>query len=256
MDRNFVNFRAIYDELTDEVSRSAHAFLQEHLSNWLSSLDETPGVSAIVVRLGEGLDFERWYADAKETMGSMVGSGTLTWPREREKRLGMKLMLFRQFASGKIDPMDFCSKFLWVANDYEMNTRALVDQLFGPMARELRRYLEVEFSKAETVPASDRVVHLDHNSAAYSEAAEALDKLEHTLVSANDYEDIEDKEQRIAEVSAARRLLKSARVRVGAIVGVIGPTLAYLGTKFMDKAIGNMADVALQALKRLFGAIF
>src|SRR5258707_15863378 len=99
-----LNFRAIYDELTDEVSRSAHAFLQEHLSNWLSSLDETPGVSAIVVRLGEGLDFERWYADAKETMGSMVGSGTLTWPREREKRLGMKLMLFRQFASGKIDP--------------------------------------------------------------------------------------------------------------------------------------------------------
>jgi hypothetical protein len=42
VDGNFVKFRAVYDDLTDEVGRSTHAFLQERLRNWFSSLDETP----------------------------------------------------------------------------------------------------------------------------------------------------------------------------------------------------------------------
>jgi hypothetical protein len=112
---NFVKLRAVYDDLTDEVGRSTHAFLQEHLRNWFSSLDETPDVYSIVTRLEKGLDFERWHADARKTIGSMVGCGTLTWPREREKRLGIKLLLFRKFASVKTDPMDCCSE---IANDY------------------------------------------------------------------------------------------------------------------------------------------
>ena len=70
-------------------------------------------------------------------------------------------------------------------------------------------------TKSDVVPASDRVVLIDHNSAGYRETEEALDNLEHGLQSTNDFLGVpQEKEQFVAEVSAARRLLQAVRVRI------------------------------------------
>lgn len=121
------------------------------------------------------------------------------------------------------------------------------------MARELRRYLEGEVSK---VPAADRTVTLDHNSAIYREAIEALENLEKALREANDYPDAEDKEQRIAEVSATKRVLQSIKVRVGAVVGLVGTGLAFLATHFAGTAIDTAAHGVIDKLTLLLGAYF
>ena len=47
---DFSNFRADYDELTDEVNRARHQFLSDHLTNWFEHIDDTPQVADVVRR--------------------------------------------------------------------------------------------------------------------------------------------------------------------------------------------------------------
>ena len=92
----------VYDALTDEVMRTTHAFLPGHLTNWFLTIDETPSVAGIVARLQSGLDLNSWLTECLDSNGGM-GSTRLFLPKEREKRLGMQLLLFRAIADGKQD---------------------------------------------------------------------------------------------------------------------------------------------------------
>jgi hypothetical protein len=53
------------------------------------------------------------------------------------------------------------------------------DQIFGPMAGDLRRFLiqenDLKEQNSDTVPASDRVVRLDHNQPDYSATMQSVD---------------------------------------------------------------------------------
>jgi hypothetical protein len=60
------------------------------------------------------------------------------------------------------------------------------------------------------------VARLGEDARTYKETIEALDKLKKALQEWNDYPDLEDKEQRVTEIAAARTLLQSARVRMSA----------------------------------------
>jgi hypothetical protein len=130
------------------------------------------------------------------------------------------------------------------------NAKAFIDQVFRPMARELIRYLRRvgEENAEEPVPAADRVVSLDHNSPKYEEAENALVALERALTETNDYADVEEKEQRVAEVSAARRLLKAIRVRIEPLVALLKPLVAQYGTKLKDNLVGIAVTVTVSAL--------
>jgi hypothetical protein len=124
------------------------------------------------------------------------------------------------------------------------------------MARELRRYLETEVAKTDAIPASDRVVTVNHNSKEYADADEAMAKLEKAIHEANDFDDPLEKEQREAEVSAARRLLKAARVRVSALVELLKPLVTQYATKLKDNLVGIAVTGTISALGYLFGKIF
>jgi hypothetical protein len=120
------------------------------------------------------------------------------------------------------------------------------------LAAELRRYLEKE---AATVPASDRVVTLDHNSPKYRAATDALETLEDAITETNDDPDAEDKEQKISEISAARRLLQAVRVRVAAIGTLLATSLLYLATTFVNTGIGQAAKFAWEQIVALLGPL-
>jgi hypothetical protein len=249
MGGNFVNFRAVYDELTDEVARARYQFLPGHLQNWFATVDATPDVSRIVEHLQSGLDLPTWLQQCEP-------GRTLVWPEQREKRLGMLLLLFRAASQGKVKIEILGFHFLHLGRDVNANASAFIEQIFVPMARDLRRYLEQQIGSVAIAPASDRIVPLDHNSTAYQDAMHALGTLERVLIEANDYTDLEEKDQRVAEVSATRRLLQSARVRTAAISAVIGPPLLYLTMKFVDTGIGKAAGTAIEKLIALLGSIF
>jgi hypothetical protein len=111
--------------------------------------------------------------------------------------------------------------------------------------------LENAVPESFEIPASDRVVRLDHNSAPYTEAMEALDKLEHTLKTANDFDNVEERDQLLAEVSAGKRLLQATLVRVRAVTEVLGTGLKYMAKKFVDGGIGKAAGWAWELILRL-----
>jgi len=170
----------------------------------------------------------------------------LNLPKEPEKALGMKLALFRHFSESTIDDVPtFGFAFMRVGQDFNENARNVIEQLFMPMARELRRYLEIELEK---VPASDRIVTLDHYSSGYREAVAALETLENVLRGANDYPDPEEKERVVAEVSATRRLFQSVKVRVGAVASLLSLPALYLVKEFAGTAVGDAAQKVIDVI--------
>jgi hypothetical protein len=114
------------------------------------------------------------------------------------------------------------------------------------MTKELLRHLgRVGERQVEAaVPGSDRVVSLNHNSQQYAETIEAAEQLETIIREANDFRDVEEKEQRIAELSALRRLLQAARVRVEPVLSLLKPLAEQVKEKLKDTVIGMAHKVA------------
>ncbi|MGV7213413.1 hypothetical protein [Bradyrhizobium sp. UFLA05-112] len=127
-------------------------------------------------------------------------------------------------------------------------------QIFLPTTRELLRHIEEHFGKV--VPASDRTVTINHNSKECTDADAAVEKLEKAIREANDFDDPLEKEQREAEISAARSLLKATRVHVDVLVALLNPIIAQYGTKLKDSLIGMAMQGTIGALGYLLGKIF
>jgi hypothetical protein len=250
VDGDFANFRAVYDQLTDEVERARYQFIPDHLAGWYRTLDTTPRVAAVIRRLEGGVDYQTWRHDLTRSRGTRG----LELPREPEKSLGIRLTMFRRFSESTVEEMPtFGHAFMSVGTSLNDNAQNVIRQLFMPMARELRRYLQTELG---AVPASDRIVTLNHNSPEYNNVMIALDTLEEVLRGSNDYPDAEEKERVVAEVSAAKRLFQSVKVRVGAVVAVLSTPVLYLAKQFMGKAVGDAAQVVIDAVTSILGHIF
>jgi hypothetical protein len=264
---SLTSFRAVYDELTEEVIRSRAQFLADHLDNWFEFINETPAVLEFVKRVEGSVGLEQYdffnRIRASNTLPpppSPLGSrpkGPLVWPAEHDKRLGLQLMVFREIAKRRLSVTEFGTKFIEGVDANEA-PKQVVEQVFSPMARDLRRRLEASLADREdlTIPAADRMVKLDHNSAAYSGAIDALEELEEVLRGTNDFGDVEEKEERIAEVSATRRVLQALRVRVEPIVSLLQPIILQFGTKLKDTLVGIAVTKVMTAVGALIGYVF
>lgn len=257
MSNQFDKLFAEYDELVSDISNSTHIFFRGNLKRWLNFLDSSAQFARpILQQLEASANFPVWYEPYRIAMMGM-GNASVEWPDKRRERLGTELLLFRQFANDGIDPLVFALTILGTGRNGNDGVRGIINQMFIPMARELRRYLRNETvvsSGGDTfVPASDRIVELDHNSSVYADSMAALGKLEDAVVQSNDYADTDDKEQRIAELSASRRLLQSARVRVVAISALLLPLLSWLIKEFTGGLIGQLAEATWGIVKLLLG---
>jgi hypothetical protein len=256
------DFLQDYDDLVGVVATSTHTFYQASLTHWLALIDETPEFAREAARLEALNNFDAWYGDLESRQHSHgMGSTQLGLPSNREAALGMQLSLFRRMADGRIGAELFAHVYIAPSErNVDRGLNEFSRQIFIPAATALRRLLERNTRSAPDpdiaplpVPASDRTVALDHNSPDYAEAVRALDEVEQALEQSNDYDDADDKEQRIAEVSAGRRLLQATRVRGEALIALIFRGLTYLAKKFADIAIGAAATAALAFLGRLTG---
>jgi len=115
--------------------------------------------------------------------------------------------------------------------------------------------LELDPQGSGSVPASDRAVTLDHNSAAYNQTVDALESLHKAVEGNNEYRnaDLEDHERRLADIEATIKILENKRVNIGTAKTVAGATLVYLAEKFADQPIGELAAAAWTLLKALLG---
>lgn len=96
-------------------------------------------------------------------------------------------------------------------------------------------------SEAENlIPAADRVVQLDHNSASYLNVSKGLDALAEAARSSND---LPDRERIIPSLSAAKVLWQAAELKVIQIkIGVL------MAIEDAAKALSNTAQVVATAL--------
>ena len=110
-------------------------------------------------------------------------------------------------------------------------------------------------SATTTIPASDRVVSLDHNSPAYQDAVRHLEDLKGAIEANNEYRisDLEDHERRLTDVETTLKILENKRVNVNAVRAVAFGTLVYLAEKFAEHPIGELAKAAWDGLKALLG---
>lgn len=248
-----------FDELANLADSANADRLPQQLRRWFSAIDEGP-LAVEVARLEATTSFANVQeVSMKEQSG--IGSGTITWPEQRDERLGAQLALFRAIATEKLDLMNFSYGYFYVRNgDINDTVREMMSQLFPPFISELRRHLKrvgVEPSRrteAAGIPASDRVVTLDHNSSQFDEVAAALEKAESALQQQNSG-DPDEKEQRLAELSAGRRLLQASRIRVGVFASLVISALIWVATVFAETAAGQVAEYAIALIKPLLGLL-
>lgn len=106
--------------------------------------------------------------------------------------------------------------------------------------------------EADQIPASDRIVTLGHNSPEQTNALEKIDSLVEAVRETNDFPGSDDdKEQAIAELSAGRKLLEAAKVRVLALKVILEPRLRWLVEKGATAVVGKLAGDLLEYLINL-----
>ena len=109
----------------------------------------------------------------------------------------------------------------------------------------------------DDIPASDRVVSLDHNSKAYQGAVDAVDKVIEAVAGDNEYgsESPEEKEAVVGALGAARKLLDAVEVRISAVQTILLPPLQYIADNFSKGAVAALGAAAVAAVMKLFGLL-
>ena len=103
------------------------------------------------------------------------------------------------------------------------------------------------------IPASDRIVSLNHNSPDYKRATKEFDAVTEAIRGKNDI-DPETKEELLTDLSVGRALLGHAKVWANLLQSWTLGVLRKVVQKVQDEGIKALATGAIEALKQLFKA--
>ncbi|MBN2972061.1 hypothetical protein JW805_08530 [Roseomonas aeriglobus] len=121
-------------------------------------------------------------------------------------------------------------------------------------AETLIRALLKSENPVEGVPASDRVVTLTDNQR--SSIADGLDEIGREIAQSNEAGSAlgDQKDRIVAEFEAGKSVIRSRRVRLEALVGVLATPLRYLAEKFSGAAIGELAKKLLDVIWKVINS--
>ena len=258
MNRKIERFFDEYDEIGHRLSMAHERDFVRVLRTWFACLDEAPDIISSEIRRLEALQsWDTVESEVVKTGRRMVGSGRLEWPDEKEYRLGGQLLLLRKLASEEIQVMNFSLHYFYSGvNNIDSHVREMATFLFEPHAAELRRRLEdvLEDSIADDVyvPASDRVVTLDHNEDSFRRAAAALEETLACLRENNEM-DPDDKARIELELESGLKLIKGPKTRIQAAGVVLVGALKWLVDRFASSMVGIAAAKAFTAVRVVLG---
>jgi hypothetical protein len=117
----------------------------------------------------------------------------------------------------------------------------------------LRQSLDGADNAAE-IPASDRIVALDHNSTPAEDVTNSFEAIEQSLRGDNDTGALvgEERAAALEEVSRLKQWWLSAKVRVGSFLTSARATLGWVGEKAASATVGEMAKALLKLLLEFF----
>lgn len=221
---------------------------------WLNFLDADPAIASQIHKIENSTTL-------KIVKREYLRTSELQLPKDRLERVAVCLTLLREISDPKFDFLEFARKICFSSGDIAECVMDVSEKLFVPAALSVRHLLIGEYDRWQSeslhdvIPAADRIVSLNHNSDDYMRVIDAAEALKDALRQTNEL-DQPDKERVSAELSAARELLKSKKVRAGAIVAVLVPSLKWLAEAFAGTAVGMAAESLFQSLLSLFPGLF
>jgi hypothetical protein len=143
--------RPAIDELAayaDDVRRASHHTVVNAVQRYVARMDAEP-LASITQAVLPAVDFDAWFAAARATIGSMVGSGELDWPATTPERVALQAELLRRVAGGQVDLIEYTYDFHYVENKFDTNIREFITQDFEPFHRDFSRLITVELNARE-----------------------------------------------------------------------------------------------------------
>jgi hypothetical protein len=215
------------------------------LVSWFAVLDGFPDLASIVQQ----------YEQAAPALVKNGYSGGFHLDPNKPQFVSEGLKAFRAISEGQIR---------WLQVRYSIEGRDDISRssdaglIFLSLADRIESDMRVELAQRRSMssfltPASDRTVTIDHNQPEFIEFAARLAKVEEALWAANDYPDLDEKNQLLMEIAAGKDLLRGPKVRVDVLVNLLGGSLRHLAISFERAALGALAAAALVALKVLLG---
>lgn len=262
MDYDLDEFLEEYDDFTSQVSSANRSLFASRLDQWFHLLDEgdqdiSAHVKALERRVGNQVIPDLVFVEN----GNNANSGKINLPTNKKDRLAAYLYLFRQFAS---DPQRVVT--FGFTNFYDRNISVVLESvisgLFDPFSTELRRYIQKNFDEPVqedeeqdrtevAIPASDRIVQLNHNEPQFIEIGDLLQSVEEDIRGMNNG-DIETKDRAIFELRAVKEILRAQSARYDVLKTLLLGCLKWLAKAFVD----TTAAIAITSLIALVTAYF
>lgn len=255
MEETYDDFAQDYSDRIDDIRRADWRNFPRALSDWLQLIDQSPHSAELVRDLGSRVDFDPWYAQAKASVGGMVGSGRLNWSADRTERLAQTLGLVRQLSSNENELVEYTSAFSWGGANLNDNKYKVTDEVVEPFARDLLRYIERNRQSTPSLPASDRIVPVNHNSPEVQDLEKKLSELLAAIGRSNSLRTEPNFDRNLAELSAGQRLLQADAVRPSALGAVLGPSLKWFADHVAGTAIGIVITGVAVLLAAHFGIV-
>ena len=117
---------------------------------------ETGGLERILYVLDNGplasllssvlpiVDFSTWWEITSARVANIVGSGTLNWPPEIDKRVAMQIALCRALAQQRIRLLNFAREYTHPGNNsLDAHAREFANRILVPMRSDISRLTEL-----------------------------------------------------------------------------------------------------------------
>lgn len=263
MDYDLDEFLEEYDDFTRQVQGGDYNIFPSRLSQWMHLIDEEDAdVSQHIRWLRTRPGADEAYTSLVHFKGGMSDS-VLNIPPDRLDRLSAQLLLFSDLNSGKVKFLDF-SHALFYDRNVNASLGKMIDGLFTPFASELRRYIKRNFDEPVPefdtidpkeniiVPASDRLVTINHNAPQIIELTELLSNIEEDIRGRNDI-DPGIRSVALSELRASKEILEADSARVGVIQTLVLGCLIWIGTQIAEYAASSLLTGAETLIKAYFG---
>ncbi|MBD7992831.1 hypothetical protein H9643_18810 [Ochrobactrum sp. Sa2BUA5] len=263
MDYDLDEFLEEYDDYTHQVSSSGMNLFSSRLKQWFHLLDNAdPDIAGhmkwLEARIGRFVIPDEVFIED----GGNANSGKINIPSDKIDRLTSYLYLFRGFVSDPRSVLTFGFR-----NFHDRSTNVMLDKiisgLFEPFSTELRRYIQKNFDEpvpedeqlnhaAGAIPASDRIVHINHNQPEFIEISDLLKSVEEDIRGINDA-DAEIQDRALSELRAANEIIHAQSARYDVLKALLFGCLKWLAIKFADNAVSIAITTLLGLVTAFFG---
>ncbi len=112
----------------------------------------------------------------------------------------------------------------------------------------------IEVAITRGIPASDRIVEVDHNAAAAGEISSQFEELQRRLEADNDTGDLVDEQKSAAlqEVSRLRDWWLASKIRVNSFIALARSTLGWISEKAASATVGDLSKRLLHLILEFF----